>query len=554
VARLLCIALLVCSGIRAHESTLPHALLAQTSPLTAPASLGPVAPLTIELRIDGAGEPVAGLVRITSVATGKHLDLPAHLRRPMGLFSLTAGATVDVPASQVRIEACHGLETEIATTALSITAGERSRVTLKPRRFYDPAARQLVAANTHLHLRLNSAAGMGGAALRTRQEAEDYLVALGKSDALDLVYVSHLVRASEDRSYISNEFTREDFTRLSGARLRFVNGEEHRHEGGKSPRRGGPDELRYGHVLFLDLPQLVAPVSYGAIFTPATAAGGDALPMRTAIREARAQNASIIWCHGKQGTEDVPNWIDGLLHAQNIFDGGSEGSFETVFYPYLNAGFRVPFSTGTDWGCYDFSRVYVPLRGAPSSRAFLDHLAAGRSFITNGAFLEFEIEGHSAGDTVNIPQVRAVKLRGRGLGRDDFGRIEVVFNGTVVAHAEARPRDGYFVAELDAPLEIREPGWLALRLPMERPYTDRAQYTGSGANLFGKALFAHTSPVYVNVAGQSVRQPAALRALIAEAESAIRTIEAKGAFPDAAARDALLAIYRNAIATLAARL
>lgn len=555
-ASLVAAALLLVVGrwLPAHESTLPHPLLAQASPAGVLPSAGPRAPLTIVLTLGEAHALVAGLVRITAVSTGRTVDLPAHLRRPMGWYSLPAGATVDVPVGELRLEACHGLETEIATTTVTIAAGRPQRVGLALRRFYDPAAHRLIAANTHLHLRLNSAAGMGGAALRTRREAEDYLVAVGQSDALDLVYVSHLARASEDQSYISNAFTRDDFTRLSGARLRFVNGEEHRHEGGRATRRGGPDELRYGHVLFLDLPRLVAPASYGAIFTGPTVAASDAVPMRRAIAEARAQHASIIWCHGRQGTEDVPNWIDGLLHAQNIFDGGNEGTFETVFYPYLNAGFRVPFSTGTDWGCYDFSRVYVPLPEAPTSRAFLEQLAAGRSFITNGPLLEFAVDGQTAGATLDLATPRVVTLRARGIGRDDFGSLEVIFNGEVVAQAAARAVDGHFLAALDAPFTVREPGWLALRISAGRPYSDRAQFTGSGANLLGKPLFAHTSAVYVPIAGREVRQPAAIRALLADIDAAIRTIETKGAFASDADRTELLAIYRNAITTLETRL
>ena len=539
-----------------HESTLPHGLLAQASGLGSrrPTSeeTGPRAPLTIELAIAPDDRTVAGLVRITSVASGQSVALPAHLRRPMGWFSLAAGATVDVPPGELRIEACHGLETEIASATCAVVRDQPNRVRLALRSFYDPAGRQLVGANTHLHLRLNAAAGMGGADLRDRREAEHYLKAIGQSDALDLVYVSHLVRASEDQGYISNRFTRADLGRLSDPALTLVNGEEHRHEGGRSPRRGGPDELRYGHVLFLDLPQLVEPVSYGAIFS--AAAAGDRTPMRAAIRQARAQHAAIIWCHGRQGTEDVPNWVDGLLHAQNIHDGGSDGTFETVYYPYLNAGFRVPFSTGTDWGCYDFSRVYVPVGRPAASRAFLEKLAAGRSFITNGTFLEFDVEGHGAGDTLDLSAPRAVKIQARGVGRDDFARIEIVFNGTVVGQAAARAAESHFVAELEAAVDIREPGWLALRIPAGKPYHDRTQYTGAGANLFGKALFAHTSAVYVTLAGKSVRQPAAIRTLIAEVEAAVRTIEAKGAFANDTERAGLLAIYRDAIASLQARL
>ncbi len=545
-------ALLAAVPLGAHPSTLAHALLAQASPVV-PVGAGPRVPVTLELRIGPDGKPVAGLVRITPAGGGEPLDLSAPLRRPMGWFSLPANATVELPPGAWRIEACHGLETAITTVTHGVPAQSPApRATLILRRIYDAAARQLVGGNTHLHLRLNSARGMAGALLRNRREAESYLRTTAQSDGLDLVYVSHLERAGETQHYVSNEFTAEELQRWSDVSVRFANGEEHRHEGGRATKRSGQDELRYGHVLFLDLPRLVPPASYGAIFMPG-APPDDAIPMRRAILEARAAQGTIVWCHGKQGTEDVPNWTDGLLHAQNIFDGGTEGSVETVFYPYLNAGLRVPFSTGTDWGVYDFSRVYVPRTEPVSSRSFLNALSAGRTFITNGTFLEFEVEGRTAGDTLALPAAGKVRLRGRGVGRDDFVALEVVFNGRVVARVPSRQVAGHFEATLDLPFAVTEPGWLALRLPVSLPYTDRSAFTGAGANLFGKALFAHTSAVYVTLGGRAVCQPEAVDQLIAEARAAIGLIETRGAFASDSARDGLLAVYRAAIVKLEAR-
>ncbi|MBI5771386.1 MAG: CehA/McbA family metallohydrolase [Verrucomicrobia bacterium] len=542
-------------GARAHELTRPPLILAQAPPPGVAATpAGPTAPLTIELTVGDTSEIVAGLVRITEINGGRAVDLPAHLRRGMNWFSLAAGATVNVPLGAVKIEACHGLETEVTTLTHTIAATPASnRVRVPLRRFYHIAARGLAAGNTHLHLYLNSPLGRGGALLRSRREAEDYLAAIGQSDALDLVYVSHLERPGDTQNYISNEFTRADLARLSTARVRFGHGEEHRHEGGRSGRRGGQDELRYGHVMLLDLPRLVQPVSYGAIFTRG-GSKSDAMPMRRVISEARSLDATVIWCHGRQGLEDVPNWVAGLLDAQNIFDGGSDGTPDTTFYPYLNAGLRVPFSTGTDWGCYDFSRVYVKLDAPATSRSFLRGLTQGRSFITNGPLLEFDVEGKSAGDTLDLPARRAVKIRARVLGRDEFGRAELVFNGTVIARTDPRKVGGHFAAHLDTSVEITEPGWLALRVPATMPYTDSARYAGTGANLLGKALFAHTSPVYVNLAGKSICQPAAVRTLVADLETSIATIEAKGAFASDAERTSLVAIYRAAITTLQSRL
>ena len=113
------------------------------------------------------------------------------------------------------------------------------------------------------------------------------------------------------------------------------------------------------------------------------------------------------------------------MDAQNILDGGSgeHGSYKDTFYRYLNLGIKVPFSTGTDWFIYDFSRVYVPIEGELTSEKWLDQLLSGRSYITNGTFLEFRAEGHEGGDTIELSEPRTVAVTGRATGRGDFRAV-----------------------------------------------------------------------------------------------------------------------------------
>jgi hypothetical protein len=543
----------LCSA-RAHPGTLQQHLLAQVAtPLHHDS--GPTISLTLEVTVDDETEPVAALVRMTALPSNTPIALPAHLRRPMNWFSLPARAAIQVPAGEVRLEVCHGLETELVTLTRSFRSGAAAHLKISLRRFYSAKARRIRSVNTHAHLQFTGTNSPFAAHLRTRVEAEEYLNTAARSDGLDFVIVSHLERANESQNYISNTFTPEILARWSDPKIRFVYGEEHRHEGGRSTRRLGPDELRYGHVLFLDLPELVRPASYGAILTGGRETG-DSVPMRRAITEARDKQATIVWCHGREGTEDIPNWAAGLLHAQNIYDGGTDGTFDTVYYPYLNAGLRVPFSTGTDWGIYDFSRVYVslPRDQTATSRTVLEQLRAGRNFITNGPFLEFTVNERAPGETLDFQGATRATIRARAIGRDQFARVELIYNGRVVAQAAPAMANGAFEAALESALEITEPGWLALRVGPTRPYNDRTQYTGPEANLFGKALFAHTSPVYITFNGQTRREPAALRTLIAGLESAIELITAKGAFVNDGERERLLAHYRDAMAVFSAHL
>jgi hypothetical protein len=270
--------------------------------------------------------------------------------------------------------------------------------------------------------------------------------------------------------------------------------------------------------------------------------------------DARRQGGAVIWCHGTMGLEDIPDWLAGLIDAQNIYDGGNEGTFDSVYYPYLNAGLKVPFSTGTDWGITDFSRVYVRSASAFSSKVFLKELTEGRSYITNEPFLEFDADGAGSGDTLALARPGSVHVHGRAVGRSDFVHVEVVANGKVVHEAASRLVDGHYEAAVDIDVAVGQSGWIALRIPPVRPYEYRSKFSGPGTNILGKAIFAHTSPVYIKVGGQPVFDRAAVELLITRMQDALKQIDEMGTFADDKERDGIRGIYTEAIASLRAML
>lgn len=478
--------------------------------------------LTIELTLVGAEPPLAGLVRVTNLVTGKWLSFEDHIARDSNWYVIRNGATLVVPPTTLRIEAFHGLTTELAVREVNLTGRDASSLGIRLTRFYDPAARGLRSGNTHLHLmRL------------TRAEAVRYLELVPQADDLDLVFLSYLERKPDDRDYISNSFTEADLDRLSRKGVLFGNGEEHRHN-------FGPGGEGFGHVLFLDIRRLIQPVSIGPGIMKA---GTDGIPLQRGIRKARSAGSTVIWCHNRFGHEDLPNWVAGLLHAQNIFDGGSEGEYSDTYYRYLDVGMRVPFSTGTDWFIYDFARVYVPLEGRTTARRWLQTLARGQSYITNGVFLELHADGRGIGDTIAVAEGQRVRITGRALGRRDFRQLELVYNGRVVDTGRAVAEGGHFSATLDRDLQVTEPGWLALRVPKD-----------AGTSELGKPLFAHTSPIFIELAGRRRFVADVARGMIAEMRTSLESIQGKAVFASAAEREAVARVYREAIAALQARI
>lgn len=524
--------LVFCLGtLWAHKHTLHRfekgrqlalARAAQQAEDPGPGVRGPTCQLTVEL-VDGRSqESLPGLLRVTNQRTGKRVRLGGLFERDLNWYAMPARATLTVPQSEVLIEVFHGLETEKSTLTTDLSGLDNSYLRVPLQRFYNAAAKGQRSANPHLHLRKLS---LG--------EAERYLQVVPRADGLDLLFVSYLERFQDDENYISNHFSKQDLERLSGDRLRLENGQEHRHNF-EAYGEG------YGHVMFLDIQRFVQPVSIGPGIMKD---GSDGIPLRRGIQTMRDDGAFVIWCHNKFGLEDIPNWLAGLLDAQNIFDGGDHGSYRDTFYRYLNLGLTVPFSTGTDWFIYDFSRVYVPLPGAVTAADWLRQLRAGRSFITNGPFLDLEVGGRKVGDTIELQGPEQVQIVASGIGREDFTSIELVYNGRVVRSSSSHNTQGHFVASMSHSLRVDQPGWLALRIPLQ-----------AGENPFGRGLYAHTSPVYIEMAGQRIFRPQVALELIDELEQSIETINNKGTFADEEERRAILTIYRRGIQDLKTRL
>jgi hypothetical protein len=485
--------------------------------------------LTLNLIDASTKESLPGLLRITT-SDGRIEVLEGLFKRGTGLrqqhpsrdwYVILKSTTISVPREQLTIEAFSGLETELVRKKIDLTGQASAEVTLPLVQFHCAATSGWRNGNTHLHLMSLS-----------RDQADQYLKSISRADGLELVFVSYLRRANAERNYISNTYDKHQLQQLSGHGVMFGYGEEHRHNFGS----GGEG---YGHVMFLNIKELIRPVSIG----PGIMGEGMDWPsLRRGIDKAHRDGATTIWCHNAFGFEEVPDWIAGVLNAHNIFDGGSRGSYEDTFYRFMDIGLRVPFSTGTDWFIYDFSRVYVEVDEPLTVERWLDGLEKGRTFITNGPLLKFSLGEYSPGDVVRLAQPRELNISSLAVGRCDFQKIEVIYNGRVVQSAPSRSVGGHFEARITAPLLISEPGWFALRISSEQK------------NELGAPLFGHTGAVYMEIAGKTVFKPEAAKKLITNMNEAMRTIREKASFADDKQADEIMDIYREGIASLRKRL
>ena len=73
-------------------------------------------------------------------------------------------------------------------------------------------------------------------------------------------------------------------------------------------------------------------------------------------------------------------------------------------------------------------------------------------------------------------------------------------------------------------------------------------------NEFGGRLFSHTSPIYVQVAGQGVFDKKIAAGLVDEMKSDMKKIEVQAVFDDEAQRQQVMRVYQEAIEVVEKRL
>jgi hypothetical protein len=490
--------------------------------------------VTVRLKLVDArtGQPVGGIVRLLSMDQDKPLALPKLYHRLRGLEKAESssgwyvvpagGADTEVPRGKWRLEAVSGLESQLVRQEIALEAAARKELTIQLPFLPRPEKDQWVAGNTHLHLRN-----------MTLEEADEYLRQIPAADGLKVMFVSYLERNVDDQHYITNRYPVGDLKQFQTTGVLFNNGEEHRHnfEGfGQG----------YGHVMFLDLKQLVKPVSLGPGIT---GAGNDDRALQPGLAEARQQGATILWCHNTNGYEDVPSALAGRFDALNVYDGSRTGTYEDNYYRYLNTGLRMPISTGTDWFIYDFSRVYAQVEPPLTIKSWLEAVKAGRCYATNGPLLGLTVDRKGPGTVLRLDQPKAVRVEAWGQGRNDFQQLQLVHNGKVIRTVKAeKNKEGHHAANLLVELKIDEPGWFAVRID------------SSTKNELDRPLYAHSSPVYVDYEGKRVFDLDAARDLLLQLEQAQAGIRAKGKFSSPEAQRTLLGIYEQAVKDVQTRI
>jgi hypothetical protein len=398
--------------------------------------------------------------------------------------------TLAVPAVPLRIVAARGLEFERQEFALEPAAGTKVSVEYAPARRFDPAAGGWYGADLHVHLNYSGDHVLEPAdALRMQRGEALHLLHLAAGNLGGaLVYDRELLEhtVGSDLWHTDGllaraglEFRNDLLGHVHGLGLTAVPEVLHTgHEGTAHPWDWPPNVAACA-----GLRDLEAVTTYAH---PVFAPGEDPDDLFRPYRMVEAR-------------ELVADAALGVVDAVELASCFDDAGAVRLYHHLLSCGLRLTATAGTD-AFLSFARgpapasnppgwcrVYGHLDGAGLSvEAFGAAVRAGRTVVTNGPWLELDVDGRGPGSLLDVAPGTRLTVRARVLG-SGVGRL--------VLHGP----DGDIAETGDAVLEhevVAADGgsWLAA-----------AAYGGTDdPHTMGAPVFAHTSPVYVDVAGRRV--------------------------------------------------
>ncbi|GAA4936320.1 hypothetical protein EV188_114149 [Actinomycetospora succinea] len=436
--------------------------------------------------------------------------------------------TLTVPAGELTVSCTRGPE---YATASVVTAAD-AVVELEPERLVDPAAEGWHSADLHVHLNYS------GDLVVTPEQAR----AMQRGEGLELMNLTagnlggaHVYDRALFEATVGEDLWSGDVVARTSVEFRN-------------------DLLGHVHALAPTAPPTRYQTGHEGTEHP-----HDWPPNAAACAELRAADASTTYAHPVfagfgsgddpygpflaphrtvEARELVADVALGLVDAMEVVSCFDDAAGAELYHRLLGCGLRPAAVAGSDVFLSfahgpgvasnppGWLRTYADLGGAPvTAEAVRDAVRAGRTLATNGPFVSLAVAGVGPGSVVDARagSVLDVTARVRGLEAR-----EVVLVGP---DGEIAAGEGVVTASV----EVDGPLWLAAiarggphPLDPERP------------------VFAHTSPVYVEVGGARVARAADARWCLGLLDRLEQLVVAEGRF-DPARRDAQLADHRDVL-------
>jgi hypothetical protein len=242
--------------------------------------------------------------------------------------------------------------------------------------------------------------------------------------------------------------------------------------------------------------------------------------------------------HSTEARELVADAALGLVDSVDLLGPNDPEGTAVLYHHLLNCGLRLAATVGTDvflshsrssffsnppgWG-----RVYADLGTEPLSAAsWQAAVRAGRTFATNGPWLELHVDGQGPGSLVNATSGMVVRVSARVEGPGVETLVLVGPEGDIAKSAGP---------DLEVELPVKEPGWVAA-----------VAKGASHDEVLGPTVFAHTSPVYLDLEGRRVARSESARWCLDWLERVEHLAAEHGTFVDESQFEELIAVLDRA--------
>ncbi|MGH9659096.1 MAG: CehA/McbA family metallohydrolase, partial [Bryobacteraceae bacterium] len=434
-----------------------------------------------------------------------------------GYFHAQGAFEIDLPAGETRIEAVRGIEYEPVSRTIELR--QPAEVRLAPRRWIDLPGRGWHSADAHIHANYTAEhhQAITPDDVRLQTLAED-------------LHYANLMVANSSAAFLHDE-------RLFEGRPHALSRPSHLMYWNEEMRNAGV----YGHMCFFELKKLVHPVYTGFRDTPQWE---DYPANYTQAAAARAQGGAVTYAHpgyaatfdGASARELPVDLALGAVDAMDVLSNNPEEVATELWYRLLNCGFRLGVSAGTDsfTNVADHytpggGRVYAKVAGAFGSAAWTRAFKAGRTFATNGPMISFTVDGQEPGAEVALAKPGRVRVRARVDSHVPVEKVEVIVNGRAAISGSA--------PTVDRDVTLDASSWIAVRAT--GPWHRMA--------LNDTSVFAHTSPVYVRVAGRPIVSAEDAKFWTDWIERLIARTRERGRFATGERREEVVALFSRAL-------
>ncbi|HYW48582.1 MAG TPA: CehA/McbA family metallohydrolase [Bryobacteraceae bacterium] len=429
-----------------------------------------------------------------AVMWGQQDRAQGYAVQPDGSFYADGAFELRLPPGAYTLTVSKGFEYLRQTADVALAPGATVARVVRLERWTDLPARGWYSSDDHIHLR--------------RSPGDD--PAILRWIAAEDIHVGHILEMGDFWATFYSQYA-------FGEKGRYVEGDRVLSAGQEEPRT--PE---IGHTISLGASQMVRDprdyYSFDRLFDRVHQLGG--------VTGFAHQGVSF---HGYRGMvlNTLRGKTDFLEVAQFCVPGGP--LVVENYYRFLDLGYKLTALAGSDFPwcgqgpAYGFqepqfaqignARFYA-YAGEPFSwERWFAAMRAGHTFVSTGPAVFLTVNGHLPGDSIDVAPGTSLRIHAEAFGHTGqvpLRSLEIVGHGRTMGRST-----GAGVAHLSVDVEVpaRHGIWIAAKCDA------------------GNAQVAHTTPVYVTVAGDGFHNPENLARNLEIAEGSLKELEGELANP-----------------------